>query len=416
MQLKLSRLFETTPRRLAFALMGAALTLAGPVAATAQNLFAPAITVNDEVITNFELNQRIRFLTILRAPGDPEELARKALIDDRLRDRALRDAEIVVTEEQIREGIAELAGRTQLSAVQFVEALKEEGVAPETLRDFVRINLGWREFVRQRFLEQARPSRDDVDRAIGRDLSGGGLRVLLSEIIIPVTPQTLTEVEDLAQQISEITSFATFESAARQYSASDSRQNGGKLDWIAINTLPPQLRPVILELNPGETSAPVPLSNAVAIFQMRGIEEIAGGTPSYSSIDYATYFIPGGRSPEALSQAETLRAQVDRCDDLYGIAKDQPETVLERKDVAPGAIPRDIALELAKLDEGEVSTALTRSNGQTLVFLMLCGRTAALNESGGREEVAAALTQQRITALADSYLDQLRADALIVER
>lgn len=396
--------------------MGAALTLAGPVAATAQNLFAPAITVNDEVITNFELNQRIRFLTILRAPGDPEELARKALIDDRLRDRALRDAEIVVTEEQIREGIAELAGRTQLSAVQFVEALKEEGVAPETLRDFVRINLGWREFVRQRFLEQARPSRDDVDRAIGRDLSGGGLRVLLSEIIIPVTPQTLTEVEDLAQQISEITSFATFESAARQYSASDSRQNGGKLDWIAINTLPPQLRPVILELNPGETSAPVPLSNAVAIFQMRGIEEIAGGTPSYSSIDYATYFIPGGRSPEALSQAETLRAQVDRCDDLYGIAKDQPETVLERKDVAPGAIPRDIALELAKLDEGEVSTALTRSNGQTLVFLMLCGRTAALNESGGREEVAAALTQQRITALADSYLDQLRADALIVER
>ena len=34
-----------------------------------------------------------------------------------------------------------------------------------------------------------------------------------------------------------------------------------------------------------------------------------------------------------------------------------------------------MALELAKLDENEVSTALTRANGQTLVFLMLCDRS-----------------------------------------
>ena len=90
--------------------------------------------------------------------------------------------------------------------------------------------------------------------------------------------------------------------------------------------------------------------------------------------------------------------------------------LLERLDLAPGEIPRDIALELAKLDEGEISTNLTRSDGQTLVFLMLCGRTAVQNENATRNDVAAALTQQRLNQLADSYLDQLRADALIIER
>ena len=189
---------------------------------------------------------------------------------------------------------------------------------------------------------------------------------------------------------------------------------GGRLGWLAINTLPPQLRPLILDLSPGETTAPIPLSNAIAVFQMRGIQEIVSGPPRYSAIDYAAYYIPGGRSPEALATAAAIAAKVDRCDDLYGIAQGQPPEVLDRESRAPGEIPGDIALELAKLDEGEVSTVLTRSNGQTLVFLMLCSRTAAVNQEVTRDDVAQALTQQKLTQLAEGYLDQLRADALIV--
>ena len=169
-------------------------------------------------------------------------------------------------------------------------------------------------------------------------------------------------------------------------------------------------------MNPGDTTAPIPLPNAVAIFQMRGIQEIVPPTPSYSSIDYAAYYIPGGRSPEALARAAALRGQVDRCDDLYGIAQGQPESVLDRESRAPGQIPSDIALELSKLDVGEVSTALTRSNGQQLVFLMLCKRTAAVNADVTPEDVEAALTQRKLSVFAESELAQLRANALIVEQ
>ena len=47
-----------------------------------------------------------------------------------------------------------------------------------------------------------------------------------------------------------------------------------------------------------------------------------------------------------------------------------------RGSLPPADIPQDIAIELSKLDPGEVSTALTRSGGETLVFLMLCARNA----------------------------------------
>ena len=117
-----------------------------------------------------------------------------------------------------------------------------------------------------------------------------------------------------------------------------------------------------------------------------------------------------------LAAAAALKARVDRCDDLYGIAKGQPPEILERTKAAPGQIPRDIALELSKLDPGEVSTTLTRNNGQTLVFLMLCSRTAAVNANVDRDRVAGSLIQRRLQQYADSDLGRLRANAVIIEQ
>ena len=170
---------------------------------------------------------------------------------------------------------------------------------------------------------------------------------------------------------------------------------------------------MLLGLTPGEVTDPLPIPNALALFQLRDIEETSAPSPEYAAIEYAAYYMAGGRSPETLARAAKLASQVDVCDDLYGIAKGQPEAALDRGSKAPGEIPQDIAYELAKLDPGEVSTALTRSDGNTLVFLMLCGRTAALNETASREEVALQLRQQRLSGYSDSLLEELRADARI---
>ncbi|MBV7393602.1 SurA N-terminal domain-containing protein [Mameliella sediminis] len=397
----------------AIAALGIALA---PLPVSAQNLFAPAIQVNDSVITYYELQQRKRMLQVLQAPGDSTKLAREQLIDDRLRLQAARDNGIRPTDEEILDGMAEFAGRANMSRDQFVAALAAEGVAEQTFRDFVHAGLSWRQLVQARFGGRASVSEDEIDRALSRQGTGSNVQVLLSELIMPVPPGQEELVSTRAERISQLKSFGAFSAEARQYSATATRDAGGRLPWQNLADLPPPLQPLLLGLAPGEVTAPIPLEGAIALFQMRDIRETGFAPAKVAAVEYAAYYMPGGRSAETLARARQIAGQVDRCDDLYGIAKGQPEEVLERGTLPVEELPTDIALELSKLDPGEVSTALTRSGGQTLVFLMLCGRSADLSEEVDRSQITIGLRNQRLGKLADGYLAQLRADALLVEK
>ena len=392
--------------------VGVALTF-GVAPVAAQNMFAPVVKVNDSVVTAYELEQRIRMMTLLRAPGNIQELAREQLIDDRLRMQAARIAGVNPTPEEVLDGMTEFASRANLTREEFTQALEANGVAEQTFRDFVRAGLSWRLLVQERFAGRVNLSEAEIDRALGAS-GGSSVRVLLSELIMPAPPRQAEAVNERAQRISQITSEAAFSAEARRYSATATRRNGGRLPWQNLEDLPPTLRSIVLGLAPGEVSAPIPLPNAVALFQLRDIEETGFTAPTYAAIEYAAYYMPAGRSDATLAQARVLAQKVDRCDDLYGVAKGQPPEVLDRQALPPSEIPTDIAFELSKLDPGEVSTALTRANGQNLMFLMLCGRTTEINDDFDRDQFALGLRNQRLASLAASYLSQLRADARII--
>ena len=395
------------------AVLGLGLMTAAPV--SAQNLFAPVAKVNESVVTEFEVQQRQRFLEVLNAPGATREGALTSLIDERLRNEAVAEAGIELTPQGIEDSLAEFASRADLSTEEFTQALGQSGVSRETFRDFVVNSVGWRELVRARYASRVQITDAEINRALG-ETQGSGVRVLVSEIIIPAPPQQAARGNALAEQISQSKSTAEFSNYASRYSATASRGRGGRLPWQNLTDLPPSLQPLILNLAPGEVTDPLPIPNAVALFQLRDIEETSVAAPTYSEIEYAAYYIPGGRTEAALAQAAQIRGRIDTCDDLYGIAKGQPAEVLERVKKAPSDIPQDVAIELSKLDTGEVSTTLTRANGQTLMLLMMCGRTAAANASASREDVTNALRQERLTGYAEQLLEQLRADARIVRK
>jgi len=216
-----------------------------------------------------------------------------------------------------------------------------------------------------------------------------------------------------AEQISELTSFSAFESEASRVSALPSRERGGRLDWLPISNFPAPLRPIFLGLAPGEVTDPLPIENGIALFQLRDLREVTRGTPAPAEIDYAAYYIDGGLSEQALDRAARVAGRVDTCDDLYGVARDQPPRVLERNALPPDEIPQDVAVELAKLDPGETSWGLTRAGGDTLVLLMLCGRTPAENGAQDRDAVRNQLRSQRLSGYADALLAELRASARI---
>ncbi len=399
------------------ALLALALSFGQPGQAEAQNQFAPAITVNERVITQYELNQRIRLLEAFRTPGDLRQVARDGLIDDRLKQQEIDRVGLTIPQEALDAELEAFAGRADMSLPEFNRMLAQSGVDAVTLRDFVFIGVSWREYVRARFNREVTVTDADVDRALGQQGSvRSEIEVLLSEIIIAAPPEMAQRAGQAANQISQMRSFADFEAAARQVSALPSRDNGGRLDWLPISNYPPQLRDVILNLSTGEVTDPIMIPNGIALFQKRGQREAVRPAPTPVSIDYAAYYIAGGQSEAGLRAARNVANNVDTCDDLYGIARNQPPEVLDRVTVSPDQIPNDIALELARLDPGEVSTNLTRNDGQTLVFLMLCQRNSAGAAGADRDGVRNQIRGQRLSTLADALIQDLRAQAVITGR
>jgi len=313
--------------------------------------------------------------------------------------------------------MTEFAARADLTSEEFIIALGQAGVEVESFRDFVAAGLVWRQIVRDRFAGRDRITEADVDSAIKRQGTAPGVRVLLSEIILPAnTPAALAASERRAEDISRITTFPAFASAARSFSVSPTRNAGGRIDWLPIGNLPPAVAGRILTLSPGQVTDPIEIPNAIALFQLRDIEEVAAATPETLELDYAAFYIPGGQSEPALAEAARIRARADTCDDLYGIAQGLPPSVLERSTVLARDVPGDVALELAKLDENEMSTALSRDNGRALVLLMLCDRRAAAPEDApvDRDALRGRLINQRLASFASAYLAELRANAAIV--
>ena len=72
-----------------------------------------------------------------------------------------------------------------------------------------------------------------------------------------------------------------------------------------------------------------------------------------------------------------------------------------------------MALELARLDPGETSVALTRGGFRRM--LMLCGREQVLDPQPTREQIREQITNQKLEGLAEGYLEELRAAAIIRE-
>ncbi len=382
---------------------------------SAQGLFSPVITVNDDVITKYELNQRVSMLGALGARGDLREQAIDGLIGDRVRVAEANALGVVATNAQVDKALEDFAARNGQSLDGVLGILSAKGVSKETLRDFVTSNFVWQSLIRQRFGGGTSVSDAEVDAALAATGESTNLRVLVSEIVLPLIEGQEEEIRKLAQDISKLRSQDEFANAAKQFSVAGSRADGGKLDWIPLSNLPPALRPVLLPLAIGEVSDPLELPNAVALFQMRGLSESAPTSGSVSSVEYALVSVAASEGSPELSSLSPIADKALRCDDLYGLTSYLSGATVEIRTQLPNDVPRRESLWLARLDAGEtLIDTTTNAEGATVAnLIMLCNRTSAANRNASRDEVRLRLLNEKLNARADSLLESLKASARI---
>ena len=240
--------------------------------ALAANPFAPAITVNNGVITQYDIEQRMKLLEALGASTDLRKLAVQQLTEDRVKKQAAKDMDIELPEGAIEQGVDEFATGRGLTTDDVNHVLEVRGIDVQTMNDFVEAGLLWREVVGQRFRARALPSEEDVDAALEERQTRPQEMLTLAEIALPFAERGEAETEALADNLyRQIARGASFSNLASEYSRSRSAERGGLLDPVPADRLPAAFRTQVLLLGQGQVTRPIPISGGLALVKLVSI-------------------------------------------------------------------------------------------------------------------------------------------------
>ncbi|PWB50624.1 MAG: molecular chaperone SurA [Nitrosomonadales bacterium] len=268
-----------------FSLLGAsALALAAdPAPARVAALDRIVAVVNSDVVTQLELNERLRMVTQQLqkqgTPLPPREVLEKQLLErvimDRVQLQFAQETGVKVDDAQLDKTLQRIAQENKLSPEQFRAALEKDGVDFSKFREDIR-----KEIIMARLREREVDNRISVsDGEVENYLSsrsealGGGNEFNLAHILIRVpeqaSPEQLQKYKARAQQaLDEVRAGKDFRQVAAGYSDAADALQGGVLGWRPAGQLPALFVEALEALKTGETSPVLRSPNGFHILKL----------------------------------------------------------------------------------------------------------------------------------------------------
>ncbi len=381
-------------------------------------------TVNDDVITGFDLRQRMLSIIVMSQVQPTEEnlpaiqqQALTALIEQRLQAQEIANyEELKITDEEVDQEIAGMAQQMGASTENFLAFLQQGGIQPRSLREQLRTEIGWSQLVRGRFGSRARVSRAQVEQALRQATEAAAKpQYLVGEIFIEAArvggqQAAMTGAQQLVDQMVQ---GAPFQAVARQFSSAPSAVRGGDAGWVVQGTVQPSLQAAFDQLQPGQLSRPIPVEGGVYIIYMR--DKRSGAATSLVSLKQVMI-----EAPETATEAE-VAAATQRLEALR--PQLTCENMLQRATSETGLLGADLGesdtqnlapqfQQVARSSEvGAISSPVRTPLGVHLVAV--CGRRAGGADAPSAEAIQARLQNQQLAMLGRRYIRDLRADALI---
>jgi len=383
------------------------------------------VTVNDSVITGFDLRQRMLLLiamtqvqpTAENIPAIQQE-AMSALIDERLQSQELKEyKDLVVTDEEVGEEITSMAQEVGTTPEAYLSFLEQGGIRAQTLREQLRTRIGWQQLVGGRFQSRARASKGAVDAAL-RQVSEAASKkqYLLGEIYIEAArvggqQAAVNGANQLVQQM--VSQGAPFQAVAQQFSTAPSAARGGDAGWVVEGTLQPVLQTAMDQLDVGQLSRPIPVEGGVYILYMRDKRD--GSAANMVQLKQVMIELPETASEADVAAAsqrlEGLRPQLT-CDSM--LARATSEQGLLGSDLGEADV-QNLAPQFQQVarsaEVGSVSSPVRTPLGLHLVGV--CGRRAGGATAPDVRQVENGLLRQNLATLERRYMRDLLADALV---
>jgi len=394
---------------------------------------AVVAVVNDNLISSYDLVQRIRLLAVTTGVQPTTESipqlqqeALRGLIDENLQIQELHRVEkqqkitIVATEKEIDDEIQDIAKGNNTTAQSLLGSLETQGISSETFKDQLRASISWQNWIGGRYGSRIRIGNDQVT-AVARQVATAAAKpqYQISEVLIdsPRVGGIDNAIIGANQLIEQLQKGAPFPAVARQFSSAATAANGGDAGWVSSGELQAEVDKALEDMRPGQLSAPIAVKDGVYIIFLR--DKRAGADSLIVNLKQAAVILPADADSATVAAAQAklaaIRPQIKGCADLEAtagavagvVAGDLGEA--EIKDLAPSF--RDAA---NSLDIGQISQPIRTAAGLHLVAV--CGKRQSGMGSESPAQIENRLRGQQLALISRRYLRDLRNAATIETR
>ncbi|MDA0260696.1 MAG: SurA N-terminal domain-containing protein, partial [Proteobacteria bacterium] len=210
--------------------------------AVGQEVQSIAAVVNDEVISIYDLDQRVRLLIKTARIEDTaasrqrvRQRVLRGLIDEKLQLQEAARYNTSVTDADLERGVRLVERQNNMKPGDLERFFKANQVSFDVFVDRLRAEIAWTKLIARRLRPTLRIGEDEIDEAekqVNEDKDKPAF--LISEIFFPVdSADDDVEIRTTAERVvGDIKGGARFAEMARQYSSGVTAFEGGNVGWV----------------------------------------------------------------------------------------------------------------------------------------------------------------------------------------
>ncbi|MBL6613317.1 MAG: peptidylprolyl isomerase [Reyranella sp.] len=399
-----------------------------PAMASAQGLRVLA-RVNDDAITDFDLQQRVLFAIRTTGLQDSPELRQRMaaqmlrqMIDERLQIQDAKRLGLKATDNEMQQRLGDIERAAGMSRGQFKQYIQSTGVSFDIAVQQIEAQIAWNKIIRRRVRPQVDVSEAEIDDALNRVRTNvGKTESRVAEIFVPIDRADMADdARRSADRIVEqLRRGAPFGALAQQFSQGATAQAGGELGWVLPGGLDPALDAAVDKLAVRQFSEPIRSPAGWHILYVIDRRQFAAARPDDVRLNLTqmTLPLPVNASPDEVNKAtaDATKAMVGvrTCGDLHGRARElKGATSGDLTGVRVGDLQANPQMfeQIPKLNVGGTAGPFRVAEG--LQVVALCGKVGA-DGLPGRDVISQQILLQKLEAAGRRYMRDLRRQATI---
>lgn len=386
-----------------------------------QDIQAISAIVNDEVISRYDVQQRIKLIIVTSGIQPTQEnvsrlekQAIRALVNEKIQLQEAIKLDVPTSSEEIDLMLRRIASGNEMSAEEIINFISSNGVNSETLLNQIKAELLWNKIVRGRFGSYINISEDEISIVYNRTIESLDREQYdISEIFIGFeSKEEEVDALNLAKRlIEQLKNGASFAPVAQQFSQASSSGQGGYIGWVAEGQLNSKIVDALKGLNNKQISDPIKTVNGFYVVRLNEKAEAGGKNYMRNQYDLISITFDKDRKTEAQNFSNDF-ISCKRLDSLLEKYQEREVNLIGKRILSE--LPTDLHSELLSKEAGD--TLNLRYSNDYIDLILICDRKDDIGIEVSRESIEDNLYAQKMGMMSRRHLRDLRRDAVIEYR